>query len=218
MLDLGTLESQTDCQILLRLIALLTSLIAASHRDHFPSSTPCRNGPACSYGTRCWCRHAAPHVLPATVPSQRHAATWRSPSRPSAARAQLASSPPSPLPPASPSPAHNSSTAPPSRSSSSNSLQSVVCSPPPPFLSRYQASTVQTHLHPWRLFLRSGAAADHQAFPQSRPPPRYGPHHRRWPCRCRHLPHDLIRGDGTVRSTTSPSRTSASSSPDYAPR
>ena len=139
MLDLDTLESQTDHQILLRLVALLTSLIAAQHRDRFPSSTPCRNGPACSYGTRCWCRHAAPHVLPATVPSQRHAATWRSPSRPSAARTQLVSSPPSPSPPALPSPAHNSSTALPSRSSSSNNLRrrplaaAVVLKPLPSF-------------------------------------------------------------------------------------
>ena len=80
MLDLGTLGSQTDRHML---VALLTSLIAAQQRDHFPSSTPCRNGPACFYGTRCWFSHAAPHVLPATAPSQQHAAllqqghSWR---------------------------------------------------------------------------------------------------------------------------------------------
>ena len=40
MLDLGTLGSQTDRQILLKLVALLTRLIAAQHRDGSPSSTP----------------------------------------------------------------------------------------------------------------------------------------------------------------------------------
>ena len=40
MLDLGTLESQTDRQILFKLIGLITGLIAIQHRDRYPSSTP----------------------------------------------------------------------------------------------------------------------------------------------------------------------------------
>ena len=112
MLDIGTLDSQKDRQILLKLVALLTSLIAAQYRDRLPSSTPCRSGPACSYGTRCWFSHAAPHTVrrsgtppPATASSKRIAASWRTSGRPSAAREQLASSP---------LPARPSSTAPPS--------------------------------------------------------------------------------------------------------
>ena len=82
MLDLDTLESLTDRQILFKLIGLITSLITVQHRDRSPSSTPCRNGSACSFVPRCWFSHA-PHTVPpptkSPVLSQRSAPIWRTP-------------------------------------------------------------------------------------------------------------------------------------------
>ena len=151
MIDLGTLESLSDRQILFKLIGLVTSLIAVQHRDRSPSSTPCRNGSACSFRPRCWFSHAAPHTvrrsgtpLPATVSSQRTAAAWRTTSRPSTAKTRLTSAP---------SPARSFSLAPPAdentfgplaprrrrrrnpqvpRSTAGRSSDSTSVSPPPP--------------------------------------------------------------------------------------
>ena len=87
MLDLNTLESLTDRQILFKLIGLITSLITVQHRDRPPSSTPCRNGPACSFRPRCWFGHA-PHPVrrSGTPPSpassalhQRSVPAWSTP-------------------------------------------------------------------------------------------------------------------------------------------
>ena len=98
MLDLNTLESLTDRQILFKLIGLITSLITVQHRDRPPSSTPCRNGPACSFRPRCWFGHA-PHPVrhAGTPPSpaspalyQRSVPAWRTP------RLRRASAAPSP--------------------------------------------------------------------------------------------------------------------------
>ena len=94
MLDLDTLESLTDRQILFKLIGLITSLITVQHRDRSPSSTPCRNGSACSFVPRCWFSHA-PHTVPpptkSSVLPQRSAPIWRTP-RP--CRASATPSPP----------------------------------------------------------------------------------------------------------------------------
>ena len=96
MLDLSTLDTLTDRQLLIRLIALLTSLVKVQHRDRSPSSTVCRNGANCSYQPNCWFSHA-PHSVrrsgtPASVP-QRPASTWRTP-RPCRATATATPSPP----------------------------------------------------------------------------------------------------------------------------
>ena len=58
MLDLSTLDTLTDRQLLIRLIALLTSLVKVQHCDHsVRDRTVCRNGANCSYQPNCWFRH-----------------------------------------------------------------------------------------------------------------------------------------------------------------
>ena len=77
MLDLSTLDALTDRQLLIRLIVLLTSLVKVQvqHRERTPSSTACRNGPACSYRPRCWFNHAeTPPAAPSPPATPRQAA------------------------------------------------------------------------------------------------------------------------------------------------
>ena len=89
MLDLSALDTLTDRQLSIRLIALLTSLV--QHRDRSPSSTVCRNGDTCSYRPNCWLSHAIPppeftvrragtaRSAQSSASSQRSATTWRTP-------------------------------------------------------------------------------------------------------------------------------------------
>ena len=93
MLDLNTLDTLTDLQLLIRLIVLLTGLVKVQHRDRSPSSTVCRNGATCSYQPNCWFSHAPHTVRHSGTPPvpQRPASTWRTP-RPCCASA--APSPP----------------------------------------------------------------------------------------------------------------------------
>ena len=87
MLDLSTLPRLTDGQLLIRLIARLTSLVTVQHRDRSPSSTVCRNGNTCSYRPNRWFSHALHTVRRPATPastkssafSQRSALTWRTP-------------------------------------------------------------------------------------------------------------------------------------------
>ena len=107
MLDLGTLDALTDRQLLVKLIALLTSLTTVQHGDRSPSSTACRNGPPCSYRPGCWFSHAVSSPGPSvrrtdttlsaqhtgsSAYAQRLATTWRTP-RPNRASTPLTSPP-----------------------------------------------------------------------------------------------------------------------------
>ena len=93
------LDTLTDRQLLIRLIALLTSLVTVQHRGCSPSSTACRNGNTCSYRPSYWFSHARHAVrLPGTTQSTKSSA-FSQRSAPTCHKPRSCSASATPLPP-----------------------------------------------------------------------------------------------------------------------